>query len=328
MNRIESIDDGRRSVLVTGGAGFIGSHIATALDERGWRVEVLDDLSAGNPANVPVGARLHLGDVRSEADLRRVFGGTRFDAVIHCAAQTSVERSMLEPRLDWQINVQGTQQIARVAELSGVRCVVFASSGGAIYGETRAPATEDARAAPRSHYGRHKHAAEALLLAGGIPCTVLRLSNVYGPGQRSDAEGGVVAIFLERLAAGKPIDVHGDGRQVRDFVHVSDVVSAALLALDDGLTGVWNVASGQATGIIDLVEGLAALVGRPVEVRRRARRHGDVKRSLIDPGKLLRTGAWGPPLALSDGLRLTAAAAGLIAAGGIGTAAEVVSKLS
>jgi UDP-glucose 4-epimerase len=313
--------------LVTGGAGFIGSHIATALDGSGWRVEVLDDLSAGNPANVPAGVRLHLGDVRSEADLRRVFGGTRFDAVIHCAAQTSVERSMLEPRLDWEINVQGTQRIARVAELSGVQRLVFASSGGAIYGETRLPAAENARAAPRSHYGRHKHAAETLLLAGGVPCTVLRLSNVYGPGQRSDAEGGVVAVFLERLAAGEPLDLHGNGRQVRDFVHVSDVVGAAQLALDNGLTGVWNVASGHGTSIVDLVEEIAALVGRPVEVRRRARRPGDVKRSLIDPGKLLRTGAWGPPLALSEGLRLTAAAAGLIDAAGIGTAVEVGSNL-
>jgi UDP-glucose 4-epimerase len=139
---------------------------------------------------------------------------------------------------------------------------------------------------------------------------VLRLSNVYGPGQRSDAEGGVVAIFIERLAAGEALDVHGGGRQVRDFVHVSDVVAAAFLALEDGMTGVWNVASGEATSIIGLAEELAALAGRPVELRRLPRRRGDVDRSLIDPGKLQATGLWGPPQPLVEGLRLTMATSG------------------
>jgi len=299
-----------QSVLVTGGAGFIGSNIATALLASGRRVEVLDNLSVGNPARVPAGARFHLGDVRSESDLRRVFGRNQFDAVVHCAAQTSVERSMKEPRLDREINILGTKRLASAAEASGVRQIVFASSGGAIYGESTAAATEETPPAPRSFYGRHKHEAERLLLSGGIPCAVLRLSNVYGPGQRSDAEGGVVAIFRERLAAGAPLDVHGGGSQVRDFVHVADVVKAAILALEHGLTGVWNVAGGRATSIIGLVEELAALTGRAAGLNHLPRRAGDVDCSLIDSTKLQATG-WGPPLSLAEGLRLMLADSGV-----------------
>ena len=301
MSRRQPTDGDQRSVLVTGGAGFIGSHLAAALYERGWHVEVLDNLSAGKPEHVPAGVRFHPGDVRSEADLQRVFDGTRFDAVVHCAAQTSVERSMIEPKLDREINVLGTERVAHAAELSGVRRIVFASSAGAIYGETPAPATEDTPPAPRSHYGRHKLAAERLLLASSVPCSVLRMSNVYGPEQRSDAEGGVVAIFLERLAAGKPLDIHGSGKQVRDFLHVSDVVSAALFALEDGVTGVWNVAGGEATSVMGLVEALALMAGRPVELRRLPRRRGDVETVPHRPGQVAGNRRMGPAAASRRG---------------------------
>lgn len=309
MNR-RQLSREQQSVLVTGGAGFIGSHIAAALLMSGRRVEVLDNLSVGNPGRVPAGARFHLGDVRSESDLRRVFGRKQFDAVVHCAAQTSVERSMKDPQLDREINALGTKRLASIAEASGVKRFIFASSGGAIYGESDVAATEETPPAPRSFYGRHKQEAERLLLSGRIPSAVLRLSNVYGPGQRSDAEGGVVAIFLERLAAGAPLDLHGGGSQVRDFVHVSDVVKAALLSLEDGLTGVWNVASGQATSVLGLVDDLAALTGRAVSLRHLPRRAGDVDCSLIAPGKLQLTG-WGPPLPLAEGLRLMLADSGV-----------------
>jgi len=188
-------DREHRAALVTGGAGFIGSHVAEALHALGWHVEVLDNLSAGNPANVPPGVRLHIGDIRSERDLRAVFNGGRFNAVIHCAAQTSVERSMRDPNLDREINVGGTRQVAMRAKASGLRRFVLISSGGAIYGETSEPATEQTPPAPRSHYGLHKCHAEEVLRAEGPPCAVLRPSNVYGPRQRADAEGGAVAIL-------------------------------------------------------------------------------------------------------------------------------------
>jgi UDP-glucose 4-epimerase len=309
MNHTLEIDiNGRRAALVTGGAGFIGSHVAEALHACGWHVEVLDNLSAGTPANIPAGVRLHVGDIRSREDLRRVFSAGHFDAVVHCAAQTSVERSMRDPDLDWAVNVLGTRRLATMAKASRVERFVLISSGGAIYGETTEPATEQTPPAPRSYYGRHKYAAERLILAGGLPHAILRPANVYGSRQRPDAEGGVIAIFLDRLLSGQPIDVHGGGRQVRDFVHVSDVVAAALSGLTTNDDVLWNVASGQTTSIIDLAEEIAAVTGRPLDVRHQPRRPGDVDRSIIDPGKLLATGRWGPPLSLGEGLRLTLAA--------------------
>jgi len=306
MNRVNPInDEGRASALVTGGAGFIGSHIVEALHALDWHVEVLDNLSAGDRANVPTGIELHVGDIRSDADLRATLGVARLDAVVHCAAQTSVERSMLDPNLDREVNVAGTRQLAVMAKACGVRRFVFLSSGGAIYGETREPADEQTMPVPHSYYGLHKYAAEELLRAEGLPYAILRPSNVYGPRQRSDAEGGVVAIFHQRLLAGEPLEIHGSGQQVRDFVHVSDVVGAVLVALATKEDVIWNVASGEATSIIDLAEAMAAAAGRPLEVRHRPRRVGDVHRSLLSPATLLATGRWGPPLRLTEGLRLT-----------------------
>ncbi len=310
MNRVVLVN-GRRwpSALVTGGAGFIGSHVAEGLNRLGWHVEVLDNLSWGDPANVPAGARLHVGDIRSEADLQAVFDSTPFDAVVHCAAQTSVERSMRDPDMDWQVNVFGTRQLAAMAKASGVRRFVFLSSGGAIYGETAKPADERTMPAPRSYYGLHKLVAEELIRAEGLSYAILRPANVYGPRQRSDAEGGVLAIFRQRLLAGEPLDIHGDGRQVRDFVHVSDVVAAVVAALACEDNVIWNVARGEATSIIDLAEAMAAVAGRPLEVRYGPRRAGDVDRSLLSTSALLATGLWGPPLLLALGLRLTLAEA-------------------
>ena len=297
-----------RAALVTGGAGFIGSHVAEALHALGWHVEVLDDLSAGNPANVPPGVRLHTGDIRSERDLRAAFNGGRFGAVVHCAAQTSVERSMRDPNLDREINVGGTRRVAMRAKASGVRRFVFVSSGGAIYGETPQPAAEQTPPAPRSYYGLHKCQAEGVLRADGLPYAILRPSNVYGPRQRADAEGGAVAIFCQRLLTSAPLDIHGSGQQVRDFVYVSDVVAAVLVALASEGNVIWNVASGQATSIIALVEEMAALTGCLVEIRHQPRRAGDVDKSLLTAAELSATGLWGPPMPLAQGLRLTFAA--------------------
>jgi len=295
-------DHSGRRVLVTGGAGFIGSHVAEVLHTLGWHVEVLDNLSSGDPANVPEGIRLHIGDIRSDADLRAVFGGAQFDAIVHCAAQTSVERSMKNPDLDWQVNVLGTRRLAAMAKAKRVHRFVFLSSGGAIYGDTAQPADEKTMPAPRNYYGLHKYAAEEILRAEALSHAILRPSNVYGLRQRSDAEGGVVAIFHQRLLAGEPLEIHGSGQQVRDFVHVSDVVGAVLAALVTEGDVIWNVASGEATSIIELAKAMAALVGHPMEVRYSPRRPGDVDRSLLNPAALLATGLWGPPLSLAEGL--------------------------
>jgi len=311
MNRAILVNGkGRTSALVTGGAGFIGSYVAAALHALGWHVEVLDNLSAGSAANVPAGITLHSGDIRSDADLRAVMGSGRFDFIVHCAAQTSVERSMRDPDLDREVNLVGTRRLALVAKACGVRRFVFFSSGGGIYGETAEPADERTMPTPRSYYGLHKYAAEELLRTEGLPYTILRPSNVYGPRQRCDAEGGVVAIFYQQLLAGEPLEIHGSGQQIRDFVYVSDVVGAVLAALATGGDVIWNVASGEATSIIELAEAMAAAAGRPLGVRYRPRRVGDVHRSLLSPATLLATGRWGPPLRLAEGLPLTLAEAG------------------
>jgi UDP-glucose 4-epimerase len=305
MNRTVSISNGAPlRALVTGGAGFIGSHVAEALDALGWHVEVLDNLSSGDPTNVPPGVRLRIADIRSHADVSAAFGAVQFDAVVHCAAQTSVERSMLDPGFDWEVNVAGTRRLAMEAEASGVRRFVFISSG-AIYGETVTPPDERTMPTPDSCYGLHKYVAEQLLRVESLPYAILRPANVYGPRQRSDAEGGVVAIFRQRLLAGEPLEVHGDGRQVRDFVFVSDVVAAVLaaLAIEDNV--IWNVASGEATSVIDLARAMATVAGRPIEVRYGPRRSGDVERSLLSAAALRVTGLWGPPVPLAEGLRLT-----------------------
>ncbi len=299
--------EGKR-VLVTGGAGFIGSHVAESLCGDGWQVEVLDNLTMGDPHNVGPGIPLHFGDIRSEADLRAVFARGRFDAVVHCAAQTSVERSMRDPALDWEINVQGTRLLVEAAQAAGAGRFIFLSSGGAIYGETGAPAVESALPAPMSFYGLHKYAAEQIVRTAGLSHAILRPANVYGPRQRSDAEGGVIAVYIERLLADEPLDIHGDGAQVRDFVHVSDVVAAVKAALATGADVTWNVASGRATRISELVRALADLIGPLPGVSYQARRAGDVDQSLMSNASLLATGLWGPPLALADGLRQTIAA--------------------
>ena len=299
--------NGRHSVLVTGGAGFIGSHICERLQSDGWRVEVLDNLATGDRANLPAGVVLHVADVRSPAQLRAALRDSGCEAIVHAAAQTSVERSMLDTELDREVNVTGTRNLLDAARDAGVRRFVFMSSGGAIYGETEDAATERTVPQPRSFYGVHKYVAEEFVRASGLPFCVLRPSNVYGPRQRSDAEGGVLAIFVDRLCAGQRLDVHGDGTQVRDFVYVDDVVAAVSLALESTENVIWNVSSGTATTVLDAARLVGEMVGEEPRLDFRPRRAGDVGRSLVSPARLLATERWGPPLGLAAGLRAFAA---------------------
>jgi UDP-glucose 4-epimerase len=291
-----------KRVLVTGGAGFIGSHVAERLHSLGWETHVLDSLATGVEANVPAGATLHVADIRSEDDLRRVFS-RRFQAVVHCAAQTSVERSMKDPAFDREVNVTGTRLLLEAAWESGAGRFVFISSGGAIYGETDGAATEDSVPGPRSFYGMHKFAAEEFVRASGVSYAILRPSNVYGSRQRSDAEGGVLSIFRERLLAGLPLEIHGDGNQLRDFVYVGDVVDAVLLGMETTVDATWNVCSGIATSVRECARLLADEIGCEPKLIDKPRRAGDIGKSLLDPARLLATNAWGPPLPLDGGLR-------------------------
>jgi len=293
-------------VLVTGGAGFIGSHIVEAMHAAGRPVQVLDNLTTGRASNIPRDIALHSGDIRSEAAIAAAIRAAQAHVIVHCAAQTSVERSMNDPQYDRDVNETGTQLLLDAARQASVRRFVFISSGGAIYGETPEPASEDTPPSPRNFYGTHKLFAEERVRRSGLSFAILRPSNVYGPRQRSDAEGGVLAIFSERIAGGLPVEIHGDGRQVRDFLYVSDLVEAVELAISRSENVVWNVGSGRATAIRDAALILADQLGMTPQLVFRPRRAGDVDKSLVNPALLSSTGRWGPPLALREGLqRLT-----------------------
>ncbi len=292
-----------RRALVTGGAGFIGSHVAERLHKLGWETHALDSLATGSEANVPAGVALHVADIRSDADLRRLFSENPFDAVVHCAAQTSVERSMKDPAFDRDVNVTGTRHLLAAARETGVGRFVFISSGGAIYGETAHAANEDAVPGPRSFYGMHKYVAEEFVRASDVPFAILRPSNVYDTRQRSDAEDGMLSIFRERLLAGQPLEIHGDGNQVRDFVYVGDVVDAVVLAMGAAADVTWNVCSGIATTVRGAARLMSAEIGCELALVDRPRRAGDIDKSLLDPSRLLATNTWGPPLPLEAGLR-------------------------
>ena len=289
------------AVLITGGAGFVGSHVARRL-AASRTVYVLDDLSTGDHANLPPQVAFQLGDIRSETDVRRAVAND-IEVLVHCAAQTSVARSMANPEDDWEINVAGTHQVARLARQYGVKRFIYFSSGGALYGETKRAAGDSTMPRPASHYGLNKYAGEQIVRLEAPSYAILRPSNIYGPGQRADQEGGVVAIFIERLLAGRTIDLHGDGRQRRDFVYVDDVVDAVELAIEWPNDVIWNVASGRSVSIVELLATLQATAEREALVRRIPARLGDVGISQLSPLRLLDTGRWGPPLDLTAGLR-------------------------
>jgi len=297
---------GEGGILVTGGAGFIGSHVVDALHAAGQRVHVLDNLSTGRESNIPPEVVLHSGDIRSKEAVATAIHEAQADVIVHCAAQTSVERSMNDPKYDRDVNETGTQVLLDAARQASMRRFVFISSGGAIYGETGEPATEETPPSPGNFYGTHKLLAEKRVQAAGLSFAILRPSNVYGPRQRSDAEGGVLAIFSERIAHNLPVEIHGDGRQVRDFLYVSDLVNAVKLAISYTEDVVWNVGSGVATPILDAAVVLGEHLGVAPQLVFRPRRAGDVDKSLVSPALIASTGRWGPPVPLRAGLqRLT-----------------------
>lgn len=304
-----------RRILVTGGAGFIGSHVVEALLAAGEEVHALDDLSKGQVTNLPDGVPLHVLDIAG-GGVERLLRETRFDAVVHCAAQTNVMRSIADPGLDRRINIDGLRNVLDAAVSSGVARFVFISSGGAVYGETPEPADETTPPQPDNPYGVHKLMGEAIVADAPISSVTLRLSNVYGLRQRSDAEGGVISIFADRLAAGQPLQVFGDGEQQRDFVHVADVVAAIVLALDEpSMRGVWNVGTGAPSTVNAVARLMTAAFGSGNTIVHLPPR-GEIRRSCLDVSKLAATGRWRPSRSLAGGIAelATAAAASTIPA--------------
>jgi UDP-glucose 4-epimerase len=301
-----------KKILVTGGAGFIGSTIADTFLAAGWDVAIVDDLSSGKRENVPAAARLHVCDVRSAA-AREVVAQERPDVLCHHAAQMDVRRSMAEPSFDADVNVGGLLNLLQGAVKAGsVKQVLFASSGGATYGDTPViPTPEGHPQRPLSVYGASKAASELYLgvyqACYGIPYAALRYANVYGPRQDPHGEAGVVAIFCGRLLDGKPCTVYGDGGQTRDYVFVGDVARANLLAAERGFAGALNIGTGVETDVNGVHAILARAAGSTATAVHAEARLGEQRRSCISPAAALAALGWRPEVAIQDGLARTLA---------------------
>ena len=304
-----------RKVLVTGGAGFIGSHVADAYLDQGDRVWIVDDLSSGRRSNLPADAEfLHMGI--GDPELSALFADVGFDLVSHHAAQIDVRISVADPRKDAAINIDGLLNVLENAKRHDSR-VIFVSSGGVVYGEPEVrPTPETAPKLPESPYGVTKLAGEQYLYyyarVHDLDYVALRYSNVYGPRQDPHGEAGVVAIFGRRVLEGDPITIFGDGEQTRDYVYVGDVVAANMLVsdLELGPLGTalderaYNVGTGQETSVNALAGAIMAAGGREVPANHAAPRAGELQHSSLDIGKLKRAG-WAPSTSLDDGLRRT-----------------------
>jgi UDP-glucose 4-epimerase len=291
--------------VVTGGAGFIGSHVVEALLARGDEVTVVDDLSRGKRENVPEGVRLVQSDIRE--GLEAVFDEGRPEVCFHLAAQVDVRVSVDRPAHDADVNVLGTVAVLEAARPHGAQ-VVFASTGGAIYGECDGPAPESAERRPVAPYGVSKLAAEEYLAAYnrlyGAGHVSVRYGNVYGPRQDPHGEAGVIAIFLGRLAAREAPRIFGDGTQTRDYVYAGDVAHATLAAVGrEG--GVFNVGTGAETSVVELYELCRRVAGSSLEAEPAPERLGELQRSALDAGKAERELGWRPEVSLEDGLRRT-----------------------
>lgn len=300
-----------KTICITGGAGFIGSHLADAFLADGHRVVVLDDFSSGREENVPPGAEVHRLDIRSPEAAELIAEGG-IDTLYHEAAQIDVRRSVEDPAFDAEVNVVGSLRLFEAARRGGVRQIVFASTGGAIYGEQDVfPADEDHPTRPLSPYGAAKQSVERYLYfynqAYGLDVTCLRYANVYGERQNPHGEAGVVAIFLDRLLTGRIPRINGDGLQTRDYVHVSDVVKANRAVL--GLAGyqVFNVGTGQETTVVELFDQLVRSLGLDVRAEHGPAKAGEQRRSVIDPGRIQRQLGISEPLPLAEGFDRTAA---------------------
>ncbi|MDQ6710907.1 MAG: NAD-dependent epimerase/dehydratase family protein [Candidatus Dormibacteraeota bacterium] len=296
-------------VLITGGAGFIGSHIADRLAADGHDLVILDDLSTGHVEQIHAKARFYQMDLGSPW-LDELFRIEQPEAVIHQAAQASVRRSVDDPVFDAKVNVLGIAAVLQASVKHKVRRFLFASTGGALYGDaTVTPTPEDSPTLPVSPYGASKLAGEVYLQTfhalHGLPYVALRYANVYGPRQDPHGEAGVVAIFARRLLAREPARINGDGRQTRDFVYVGDIAEANARALQSSLTGSFNVGTGRETDINTIFTILKRLTGSEQPAQHGPGLAGEQQRSVVDPRKLEAALGWKPATTLEEGLTAT-----------------------
>lgn len=298
-------------ILVTGGAGFIGSHIVDALVDRGHRVTVLDDLSSGQEENLNRRAKFIKGDVASQKKLESVFKRVQPEAIFHLAGQINVRASVENPVLDAECNLLGSLRLMEMAAKTGVKKFIFSSTGGAMFGDqSNYPAAENEPIMPLSPYGLAKAGVEAYLKfyhrERGLPYTVLRYGNVYGPRQNPHGEAGVIAIFISLMLEGQTPTINGDGSQTRDYVYVGDVVKANLAALDaETANGIYHIGTGQETSVntvFSLVNGQFGNAFMPTHGEAKA---GEVKRSALDTLKAKTDLGWSPEVTLTEGIAAT-----------------------
>jgi UDP-glucose 4-epimerase len=303
-------DQANTIVLVTGGAGFIGSHIVDALVGKGHRVLVVDDLSSGRRENVNPAAELHVLDIRSE-ETAQLIEQNRPSTIFHLAAQMDVRRSTEDPAFDASINVIGTLNLLSAAVRAETEQFIFASTGGAIYGEQDVhPAPEGHPERPVSPYGVSKLAGERYMyyfhVQYGLNVACMRFANVYGERQNPHGEAGVVAIFLKLLFQNKQPVINGDGMQTRDYIHVSDVVRANMAAMGQPGYQIFNVGTGIESTVVELYEGLRSAAGSDLAATHGPGMPGEQRRSSVDASKLREQLGVPQPIALSDGLQRTA----------------------
>ncbi|WP_053371887.1 NAD-dependent epimerase/dehydratase family protein [Paenibacillus sp. FJAT-27812] len=294
--------------LVTGGAGFIGSHLTDMLIESGAEVHIIDNLSTGSKNHVNPAAKLHVVDINHDM-ASKIIETERPDVVFHMAAQVDVQRSITDPAYDSKVNIVGTVQLINACKKAGVGKIIF-SSTSAVYGVSKnGRNTEDTPPAPISYYGLSKSTCESYFrlfhAMDGINFTILRYSNVYGPRQTSKGEGGVVAIFMNNLKKGHPLFVHGSGNQNRDFIYVQDVVRANIAAINQGDRETINISTGQRTSINNLVHLLNMIHEPSFEVVHGPERPGDIMDSCLDNAKAEHILGWRPKGSLFEGLKQT-----------------------
>jgi UDP-glucose 4-epimerase len=297
-------------ILVTGGAGFIGSHVVDGFVNLGAEVAVLDNLSAGRREFVNPAAQFFLADLTDAADVERCLAAFRPDVVSHHAAQIDVRKSVDDPVHDATTNVLGTLVLLKACTRHGVRKLIYASTGGALYGEARfLPATEDHPVNPESPYGVSKHTVEHYLylwkLLHGLDYTTLRYSNVYGPRQNPHGEAGVNAIFIGLMLGGLRPHVFGDGEQLRDYLYVEDVVTANTLALSRGSGETLNLGSGVGTSVNAIVLELNGALGTRLEPIHEPPRAGEIQRIYLDATRAKQVLGWEPRVSFRDGLKRT-----------------------
>jgi UDP-glucose 4-epimerase len=307
-----------RKILVTGGAGFIGSHVVHAFLNRGDVVTALDDLSSGKRTNLPEGVTFIQDDIRSPSAARLVRDGG-FDVICHLAAQIDVRRSVSEPQFDADVNIGGSLNLLEAIRASGKKNTrfVFSSTGGALYGDLAVPPSpESTQKDPQSPYGNAKLSVEQYMAyygrVHGLDTVTLRYGNVYGPRQDAHGEAGVVAIFCERILAGKPLTIFGDGKQTRDFVYAGDVASANVIAATREIppagsldARAYNVGTATETDVVTLASMLKEIANSDIPVNHEPERLGEVRRSALDISKATSELGWTPALTLREGLQAT-----------------------